>query len=348
MTTDEFTALVREHAPPDVASELLEIALTRHVERSDGRLYQNQVQGVIEDARAFARGLSGDHDTFVFPLDTPALGEISEGLVDAIEPWATEWRTKLARRYGVTLPFDGIRPALAWIEEAAEEGDDFPGDDRERMRAALQDPHIRELLGIRDPRTTLAISSRQPALALPDFDQGWVRHIAPHPGGLLFELAQELATVAERTQFEPWRILLLVLTGQHPRLPAVRVAASPISGGKLPGGEWVQAPMSVRVTFYTPELTAEALETVYGHLKATIWKVEDEKPLTERQRLVLEVVRQLGKPVAGRWEEFWLQVGDRMSALTDGAVSYTTPQGPHKLWKEARKKVSALTREEDN
>lgn len=339
MTEKEFRELVYAQAPSDVPRGLLERALARHVERSGGRLYQTQCSDVWDDARAFMD--LADEAGPSFAVQAAGVGEISAQLADALEEWVASWRERLRDRFGVPLPFAEIADAIEWVEAAAEDGEDFPRDDRERVREVMTDPHVREFLGIRDPRTRLSIHSYQPSLAIPDFDNRVVRHIPPHPGGPLFALAEEVEDIARRTAFDEWRILMFVLSGLRPRLPAARIKTRQFQAAKLPTGTWINSPSAVEITFYTPELTAQALQEVYQEIKSRFWGVDEDALLTDRQRLALEVVRELGKPQPNQWEDFWTKVGERMTERTNGAISYTTPQGPYRLWKEAKKRIAS-------
>ena len=341
MIEKEFRELVYAQAAQAgdaVPRGLVDRALTRHLERSGGRLYQAQAQDVVADARAFL-DLADDTGSS-FAIHAPGVGEVSGQLTEALRGWVQHWRERLGERFGVALPFADYTNAIEWVEGAAEDGEEFPRDDRDRMREAMSDDRVREFLGIRDPRTRVSIRSEQPSLALPDFENRVVRHIPPHPGGLLFALAREIEDIARRTSFDEWRLLMFVLADIPPRLPAARIKTQGFQAMKLSDGTWINGPPAVEVTFFTPDLTAQALQEVYERIKSRIWGVEEGALPTDRQRLVLEVVRELGKPQPNQWEEFWMKVGQRMSERTDGAITYTTPQGPYRLWKEATRRVA--------
>lgn len=320
MDREEAVAYLREKAEADPELDPLYAteAAWRWTEKQAPPYHIKQaanVQEVLEYARQLqADAGGGDEEPEQTFKPSPGAAILSRRLVEAMRPWVERTRRVVEERDGeVELPFPDRERAADWIERVCEEDRRQLTDDEEDQARELQ----KRIHRVIDEFSALTgASPEQPTvhkfLTLPYRrpDSATVLPEVVDADGRLAPLARELEQVAAATGFREVQLTTFVLAGVEPVLVPAR-ARIRHEGGTLPDGTAIER-TSAYIKIRSPEVTVDELRARYSWIREQ-WGAKESNRLTEKDRDLYELIRDLGGPWDGRAPHgTWTEVAERL------------------------------------
>jgi hypothetical protein len=243
----------------------------------------------------------------------------SDQIVKIVRPWVEAVRVDV---FGSAAPpFTDLKDVEEWMRNHRTEHPDFSDASREDSeRAALRD-HLKRVEELAGRECVITSRARRLRFMWPTRDNLVSGNIPAPVGSPAYRLRVAADQISEATFFPASSVLRWVLLGIEPVLPAYRITAA--HGGSVKGQRTEPALSANRalnqgltkyvVEIFSEGLTFEQLRRVHQEIRAYVGadagpsEGAQRKPLTERNRRLLEIIERNGgaPPAKGQGKIAW-------------------------------------------